>query len=35
VPSPDIPAVLAGFWDKVRRNLHRGPFLADAIAAYY
>jgi uncharacterized membrane protein YkvA (DUF1232 family) len=35
VPSPDIPAVLAGFWDKVRRNLHRVPFLADAIAAYY
>ncbi|MBM3507756.1 MAG: DUF1232 domain-containing protein [Alphaproteobacteria bacterium] len=25
----------AGFWDKVRANLHRIPFLEDAIAAYY
>jgi uncharacterized membrane protein YkvA (DUF1232 family) len=24
-----------GFWDKVRANLHRVPFLEDAIAAYY
>lgn len=29
------PTVLAGFWDKVRSNLHRVPFLADALAAYY
>ena len=24
-----------GFWDKVRANLHRVPFIEDAIAAYY
>lgn len=27
--------VKRGFWDKVRRNLDRVPFLQEAIAAYY
>jgi uncharacterized membrane protein YkvA (DUF1232 family) len=35
VPATNAPAALAGFWDKVRRNLHRVPFLADALAAYH
>lgn len=29
------PTPPAGFWDKVRANLHRVPFMEDAIAAYY
>ena len=33
--APEAPPALAGFWDKVRRNLHRVPFIADALAAYY
>ena len=35
IRSDVIEPRLAGFWDKVRRNLHRVPFLEDAIAAYY
>lgn len=34
-PSPRAPTPPAGFWDKVRANLHRAPFLEDLIAAYY
>ncbi len=29
------PAPPAGFWNKVKANLHRVPFLEDLLAAYY
>lgn len=42
-PAPHDPAVYArdrarverGFWDKLRRNLGRVPFVEEAVAAYY
>ncbi len=33
--ASDLEPALAAFWGKVRRNLDRVPFLADALAAYY